>query len=63
MPAAKRIDQRPAVALPEAAHQAKKSWAAMYGAILRGEVNAHQREGRWYVDAADLKRYLRERAI
>ena len=47
--------------LADASQRLSQTWAQTWAMVLRGELAAEKRAGRWFVDAADLERVLRER--
>jgi len=49
------------VSLVAAAARARVKYARMLNHVLCGDVSGHQEDGRWFVDAADLDRFLRDR--
>ena len=49
------------VALIEAALAVKKPYHTVLRLVLTGRLKGERRSGRWYVDADDLARLLRER--
>ncbi len=50
------------VSLADAAQRLGQSWERTWRQMLRGTLQGEKRDGRWFVDAADLERLMSERA-
>jgi hypothetical protein len=46
------------ISLPDACVLAKRDWRRMWGAALKGDLEAKRVGGRWYVHLASLEKYL-----
>ncbi len=50
------------IPLAEGARRLKQGWRLTWEMVLRGELPAERRNGRWWVDAHSVDRLARERA-